>query len=284
MTAPAACPVGLYCPSQGLSSPAQCQAGSYCPTASITAPIPCPTGAYSSTTSASSCTACTASVSFADGQGFSACTTCASSALVTQASCAVDETIQTCTVTSDRRCVKCTNKIDNASPSHVCVWTCLAGYFKNSSNLCQACRTGLTCSTGSFTLQCTSVADQTCSACTNAPANAFYTGSGGQGTAATPGQCPWGCNAGYYQATVQDTFCTPCAPGSVSLAGSSSCTPCAAGTYASTPVLCLPCQNGTFTETAGNTACQPCALCATVGVYRKACGGASAGVCQACTN
>jgi len=176
---------------------------------------------------------------------------------------------------SDAKCVPCTNKIANANPTPVCIWTCLLGsYFKNSSGLCQACKTNLVCPVGSFTLGCNTVTDQSCSPCTNLPSsNAFYTSGD---------QCNWACNAGYYQASVVDAFCTACPSGSISAAGSS-CTPCPAGTYAASASLCLSCPSGTYASTDGSSACLSCTWCTAKGMYKQ-CGGTSAGTCSTCSN
>jgi len=214
--------------------------------------------------------------------GSTVCTPCT---FKTQALCANDQVLQACTVTSDAQCVPCANKIDNANPTPVCVWTCFLGsYFKNSSGLCQACKASLTCPTGSFTLGCDTVTDESCSPCTNLPAsNAYYTTNGGLGTLQSPGPCNWACNAGYFQATSQDTGCTTCPAGSISAAGSTACTPCPAGTYAATASLCLSCPSGMYASTAGSTACLSCTWCTAQGMYKQ-CGGSSAGTCSTCSN
>ena len=282
LTSPVVCPAGLYCPGTGLITPTPCPAGSYCPRTNLTAPVPCPAGTYSSSTSTTVCTSCAAGTSYADVAGYSACISC--SALVQQ-NCANDQIFQACTTMSDAKCVPCTNKIANANPTPVCIWTCLLGsYFKNSSGLCQACKASLTCPTGSFTLGCDTVTDESCSPCTNLPAsNAYYTTNGGLGTLQSPGPCNWACNAGYFQATSQDTGCTTCPAGSISAAGSTACTPCPAGTYAATASLCLSCPGGMYASTAGSTACLSCTWCTAQGMYKQ-CGGSSAGTCSTCSN
>jgi len=296
------CPVGFYCPGLGNFAPFACPLGSYCPVTNLSVAVPCTAGTYSSTIGANTssvCTACPAGT-YTNTTGATVCSSCASGTTYTSTtgsisctactnlakeSCANDQFLQACTVTTDTKCVPCANKIDNANPTPVCVWTCFLGsYFKNSSGLCQPCKTNLVCPVGSFTLGCNTVTDQTCSPCTNLPAsNAYYTTNGGLGTLQSPGQCNWACNAGYFQATPQDTGCTTCPAGSISAAGSTACTPCPAGTYAATASLCLSCPSGMYASTAGSTACLSCTWCTAQGMYKQ-CGGSSAGTCSTCSN
>lgn len=128
-------------------------------------------------------------------------------------------------------------------------------------------------------------------ACTNAPANAHYTGVGTpdsrDGTVVDANDCPWECDAGYYD---NNGTCTSCPTGYTSNAGattenqcfitvagghyigtagqnSTNWGTCAAGyaraehtvNYGSTS-SCTQCTDATYTDTAGASSCTACPI------------------------
>ncbi|MDE6570777.1 MAG: hypothetical protein K2L95_00970 [Alphaproteobacteria bacterium] len=99
-------------------------------------------------------------------------------------------------------------------------YSCNAGYYWNGS-ACAACTAGNYCP--GFSNVNSPSAGYGLNSCTNAPANANYTGS------STSNSCAWSCNAGYYGS---------------SAAGSTSCAACGQGNY---------CTGGTHRATCAST-------------------------------
>ena len=102
-------------------------------------------------------------------------------------------------------------------------YSCNAGYYWNGSG-CAACTAGYYCP--GFSNVNSPASGYGRNSCTNAPANANYTGS------ATTNSCAWSCKAGYYGS---------------SGAGSTSCADCGSGNYCTGDM----CQHGKgrFTNT-----------------------------------
>ena len=99
-------------------------------------------------------------------------------------------------------------------------YSCNAGYYWNGSG-CAACTAGYYCP--GFSNVNSPASGYGRNSCTNAPANANYTGS------ATTNSCAWSCKAGYYGS---------------SGAGSTSCADCGSGNY---------CTGGTHRATCAST-------------------------------
>lgn len=96
------------------------------------------------------------------------------------------------------------------------------------------------------------------------------------------------CSLGNYSSRVGSVQCNACPPGNYTAeTGSSECAGCPAGTYTSITgsTACTTCPTGTYTTKIGSSSCEFCnnTWCS-AGYYKHACGGASAGVCSACTN
>jgi len=111
-------------------------------------------------------------------------------------------------------CPACSNKPENstytaAGTNSSCPWACDGGYYSANGTSCTAVETGYY----------SPADDNERHACTNAPVNSTYTGSGG-----ATDSCPWACDGGYYSAN--GTSCTAVETGYYSPAGDNTRTAC----------------------------------------------------------
>jgi hypothetical protein len=242
------CPPGQYMVGCSVTSvvPGVCTACAVCPAGQYisgcngTSPgtcMLCAAGSYSAA-GASACTSCEKGKNYAENIGSTECTACSGGG------CLANTELVPCTIYKNNECKPCP-KPDNSAYVSSCVWQCLANYYKVGFG-CYACTTydpnptaptETSCSVGQYFKPCTLDTDGLCVPCTVKPPNAQFSSSSGSGDT-----CAWICNAGYYK---DGTSCTECAP-------------------------------GTYSGTAGRTACQPCPFCE-AGKWNNACGGSSAG-------
>ena len=196
--------------------------------------------------------------------------------------------------------------------SAVCPTSCASGMYLNGS-----CTDGVydgVAATNKGQEVLTGWSVPVCTACTNVPANASYTGFGAGPTS----NCAWGCNPGFFASngscslcatgtyTNTSRVCTPCtnAPANASYIGyglgptsncawecnpgffasNGSCSVCAAGTYMNTSgaSVCLSCGMSTYSTTQGATSAATCQNCY-VGTYTSMLGASSVGNCVLCT-
>lgn len=107
--------------------------------------------------------------------------------------------------------------------------TCPAGTYWNGSG-CASCGTGYYCAGFNSVDESSLLNGYGRKSCTNAPANANYTGS------ATTNSCAWSCKAGYYGSSAAgSTSCADCGSGNYCTGGTHRAT-CASTVLASAPI------------------------------------------------
>jgi hypothetical protein len=226
------------------------------------------------------------------------------------------------TVAADRVCAKCApGNFSNASNLLEC-FACGDDEFQPSAGQ-GFCTRHRTCAVGERqTVAPTATSDRTCNECaagtfSNASnlLECFACGddefqpSAGQGSCTRHTVCAAGEQQTVAPTATSDRTCNECAAGTFSnasnllecfacgddefqpSAGQGSCTRhtvCVAGEHRSVPPtstsdrVCAPCALGTFSA-AGASDCTACGGCGKAGEARSGCGGASAGVCIACS-
>ncbi|MBR1545043.1 MAG: hypothetical protein IJ638_03825, partial [Alphaproteobacteria bacterium] len=125
---------------------------------------------------------------------------------------------------------------------------CPAGQYQSATGAtsCGYCNTGYYSTGGA----------KSCTACTNKPANSYYTGS------STSNSCPWACNSGYEKSG--NSCIQSCKPGYYKNA-SGIIEQCPAGYYctgnSSTGCKATPCGIGYYNENTGSTSQSACTKC-----------------------
>jgi hypothetical protein len=225
----------------------------------------------------------------------SACRTCATG------TCPIGQYRSACTGTDNAVCKSCTNLPPHGvytgagqpGQSGSCETSCAPGFVRLTAGSCVACDTS-TCPTGQYRSACTVAADGKCGACTNAPANADYTGSG---QPYGSNNCAWACRPGYYRSGQSCVACSTAAcpvgqyRGACAATADGACQVCttrpsnsiytSAGTPYNTNACQWSCASGYF------RADGTCKSCSTTdcpsGQYRGQCADTADRPCLACT-
>ena len=180
----------------------------------------------------------------------------------------------------------------NTSAASIC-FSCLGGQFSSeASTICNFCAPGkyslpqsavcTACDPGKFSLGGGNVNPELCAIdlqkifnkSGNATSKANWTCS--EPILEYPTECKQ-CDAGFKQENTGQTFCTACAAGKASIAGSPACSDCLPGTFSNinASAECLNCSAGYFSATSSSTACDIC----TPGSYSRL----GASVCVDCS-